>query len=120
MTLELKALYSSEVDLWSWEPASLADVYFLLELEIGEAGDKRKDLFYVTIATPEGLRANARGREIIASRALFVVSEYSLNVLKLAISERVAACESSTWQESCSKLQRHFRWEYEDYTVEEP
>jgi hypothetical protein len=118
MSLEIKDLSSSERDLFSWSPDEPADVYFLLDIEIGEKGDQRRDLFYVTVATPEGLRANARGRDVIARRAVLVLSEFSMRVLRATVAEIVASCEAPTWSESCAKLERYFTWEYEDYRVD--
>src|SRR5690606_2588619 len=55
--LELKSLGSSDIDLDTWSPAD-EDVFFVLDMEIGEKDDDRADLFYVTVATPEGLLKN--------------------------------------------------------------
>ena len=118
MRPKLKELYSSEVELFSWEPATPVDVYFLLELEIGDPGTDGKDLFYVTVATPEGLRAHAKG-PMIAERAVLVVSEFSLSALREHVATILQRCEAPTWPECSTKLQRYFRWEYEDYSQEE-
>lgn len=117
MRPEIKRLYSTEVELDEWEPDTLADVYFLAEMEIGEVDDERRDMFYVKVATPEGLRANATNA-VIADRGVLVVSAYSLPELREHLSKLLLRCEGSTWSDVAAKLQRYFVWEYEDYVEE--
>ena len=119
MKLEIKEISSSEIELSSWTAEASVDVFFTADIEIGEAGDERRDLFYVTVATPEALRARASdGAQVISERALIVVSEYTLKGLIEAISTIVSRCERSTWSDSVTALQRYFQYEYEDYQEE--
>lgn len=115
--LKVHDYYSPEVEVHSWAPESPDSVKFLLELEIGEAGDESKDLFQVVVATPEGLRAGA-GDGVIADRATIVVSEYSWIQVQRAVEQIVERCEAPTWEEAVLRLQRFFRWEYEDYVAD--
>lgn len=117
ITLKVNDYYSPDIEIHSWEPDSAEQVRFLLELEVGEAGDDRKDLFQVVVATPEGLRASATG-PIIADRATIVVSEYSWGQVRRTVEQIVERCQAPTWEESVLKLQRYFRWEYEEYVAE--
>lgn len=117
--LQIKSRHSPDVQLDVWEPDDLADVYFLLELEIGEEGKEGADLFQVVIATPEGLRRRGAARNgVIEKRATLVISELSWKTVHRAVADIVAACTAPTWNESVLKLQRYFRWEYEDYQRE--
>ena len=115
--LEIKNVSSPDVELWSDIPPA-NDVYFLLQLEIGEQGDDRKDLFQIMVATPEGLRARAKA-SVLADRATLVVSELDWNSLLQELGKIVQACNGCDWNDSVSKLQRYFRWEYEDYVKSE-
>ena len=117
ITLQVQDFYSPDVDVYSWEPDSVEQVFFLVELEIGEAGDKRSDLFQVIVATPEGLRAAAR-ELVVADRATIVVSEYSWAQVRRIIERIVERCQAPTWEESVLRLQRYFMWEYEDHVME--
>ena len=92
-------------------------VYFLLELEIGVVRDPRGDIFQVLIATPDGLRQNAT-REVITDRSTIIFAEFSLSILRKEIDTILKRCSGKSWEESVIKLQRYFRWEYEDYTSE--
>ena len=119
MKLEIKDISSSEVELSSWKAEASVDVFFTADIEIGEVSDERRDLFYVTVATPEALRMRASdGARVISERALLVVSEYTLKGLIEAISAIVSKCERSTWSDSVIALQRYFQYEYEDYKEE--
>lgn len=117
ITLKIHDLYSPDIDIYSWEPEKPEIVRFLLELEIGEGRDERRDLFQVVIATPEGLRFNATAM-VIAERATIVISSYSWVNVKRVIESIVSRCEAPTWEEAVINLQRYFRWEYEDYKHE--
>ena len=115
--LKVQDFYSPDIEVHSWEPEAPESVRFLLELEIGEAGDEKRDLFQVLVATPEGLRAAAR-EGVIADRATIVISDYSWLQIQHAVQGIVERCEAPTWEEAVLKLQRYFRWEYEDYVQE--
>lgn len=112
--LRASRYHSPDVALFAWEPTSLEEVFFLLEFEIGLDGDERRDLFEVVVATPEGLRAIA-GKNVIADRATLVISEYSWARVRQAVEEIIKRCQAPSWREAVMKLQRYFRWEYEDW-----
>ena len=116
--LEIKQWHSSDVDdLTRWRPATREEVYFPLELNIGERGDPASDIFDVLIATPEALRERARTL-VLAERAILLVGDYHWPEIERAIQEIVQHCAAPTWTEAVLRLQLYFRWEYEDYAVE--
>jgi hypothetical protein len=114
MELTIKSMMSPDVEIDAWEAESPRDVYFLLELEIGETHRDAADLFQVMVATPEGLREHARGN-IISERATLVLSEFSWPSLHRALQDILRKCQTTDWPQSCLRLQRYFRWEYEDF-----
>ena len=64
---------------------------------------------------PAILRATER--EIIIDRACLVVARYSWELLRTWLDDRTQECAGKDWGESTQKLQRYFRWEYEDYRL---
>ena len=117
ITLEVKHMVSPDVEIDDSEVEAEDSVCFLLELEIGEVGDPRRDVFQVMVATPEGLRRYATA-EIITNRSTIVFANFSWSGLRHEIRRTVNACSAASWPESMMKLQRFFRWEYEDYVQE--
>ena len=113
--------YSSpDIDIESWSPVPTEPVYFLLEFSVGVRGDPASDVFYVIVATPEGLRSRSVGGElVISARGTIVVSDYSWSATRSAVEAIIRDCASPTWVESVMKLQRFFHWEYEDYQLVE-
>ena len=103
-----------DVVVREWTPRAGAPVFFLLELEIGLVGDARADLFQVIVATPEGLRDHAT-RGVIVDRAALVFSDFSWPLLDFTVGQIMQKCRGEDWRECLVKLQRYFRWEYEDY-----
>jgi hypothetical protein len=116
--LEIKSLMSSDVDIATWQPESLEEVWFAIEMEIGLTGDDKADLFQTVVATPEGLRKHARD-ELISKRGTLVLSSYSPQILRKVLEEILSECSAENWNESVLKLQRYFFWEYEDYVQED-
>ncbi|KLN56938.1 Imm8 family immunity protein [Variovorax paradoxus] len=127
MRLEIRSLQGVDIDdLRTWHPASPADVYEMLELEIGEAGVPGAHIFQLLLATPEGLGAHHKGEMLkffsamqeraktFVTDALVVVDHYDWNEVRETLVRRVASCERSTWNESLECLRRKFFWEYED------
>lgn len=117
--LVLKSLSCDEIEsLKYWEPKSLSDVYLSLVLEIGFSGEIGVNIFYVTLATPEALRKNCNGFEIVKNRTL-VVSDYNYSLIQKMILEILDNCNRNGWDECCIELQKYFYWEFEHYQLEE-
>ncbi|QWF15643.1 Imm8 family immunity protein [Lysobacter capsici] len=128
MTLNLEILDLSCLDIddpSAWQPASPADVYLMVELEIGEAGVPGGHVFQLLVATPQGVRTHHQGRALQAFTsmrkrgttfdidALLVVDPYDWNWVHDTLRQRVKSCERSTWAESLDCLRTKFFWEYE-------
>lgn len=117
--IELKDIMSSDVrDFDSWQPR-LEDVYFPVEMSIGERGQIGADLFQCLIATPEDLR-KAREALVIENRALIVVSRYEWPAILKELVSIIASIKAVDWLDASQKLQRYFLWEYEDMEWHEP
>ncbi|HBQ20134.1 MAG: Imm8 family immunity protein [Sandaracinaceae bacterium] len=113
----IRSMSSPDVEIGVWEPESDADVCFLLQIEIGPAGEEGADVFDCMVATPEGLRKLERpGQPVIATRALLVFSSFSWTELFRVLDRLIASCEGHSWVETCDRLQRYFRWEYDEFT----
>ena len=120
IVLQIRSWSSPDVELQTWEPEELDAVQFLLELEIGAAASPGADVFSVLVATPEALRAHAPpGALVLRQRSTLVLGRYDWPELRAAVTQIVASCAGRDWQESVLRLQRHFRWEYEDYRMED-
>lgn len=117
--LEIKSLHSSDVELFAWLPDSNS-VWFPLQLEIGEAGDARSDVFDMMVATPEGMleKATPDARGVLSKRGLLVLRTFSWDTLRHTLDSIVRDCQAETWETSVLRLQRYFYWEYEDYSKE--
>jgi hypothetical protein len=114
--VEIKSLSSPDVEVDDWRPTSTEEVCFLLELEVGERGVDKRDLFQVMVATPEGLRKlTPSDGSVISDRALLVLSEFSWPLLHATLRRILDRCASRDWSETVLRLQRYFEWEYEDY-----
>lgn len=117
--IELKDIMSADVrDFESWSPL-LDDVYFAVEMSIGERGRIGAHLFQCLIATPEGLR-KAEEALVIENRALIVVSRYEWPEILKELESIIASIKAVDWLDASQKLQRYFLWEYEDMEWHEP
>ncbi|WP_375773343.1 immunity 8 family protein [Archangium gephyra] len=114
--LEIRSWSSPDVDFKAWRPDDRSDVFFLLEMEIGVAGEAGMDVFQVVVSTPEGLRARS-SKPVVRERATLILADYSWDLLRRTCVEIVARCAAASWEESVLRLQRYFMWEYEDYSV---
>ena len=115
--LTLVDMTSSNIDvsLSAWRPGSNEDVHITLDLEIGFSdGSNAAHMFYVALATPEGLKHRRKGVLLVLNRTL-VVATYDYDALTQTILDILSASTRDTWEQSCAVLQRYFHWEYEDY-----
>jgi hypothetical protein len=119
VVIEIKSLSSPDVEVDVWQPEPSDGVCFLLEAEIGERGDDRRDLFQIIVATPEGLRTlTPTEPPVLTDRATLVLTEFSWPALHRVLARIVRECAADDWSATVLRLQRYFRWEYEDYTVD--
>lgn len=118
--LEIRSIGSPDVEFDSWKPSTNEEIFFLIEIEIGETGVEGADLFQVVVATPEALRARSiTGKYTIRDRSTIVVSNYDWKKIKNALEAIIRSCESESWETSTLNLQRYFVWEYETYKIED-
>jgi Immunity protein 8 len=117
--LELRGISSPDVSPDEWVPIGNR-AYVLLQLEIGVVGESGGDTFDVIVATPDGL-SGARDDAIgaLAQRATIVVRRFSWETVYVILNDIIRRCESDAWDDSVLRLQRYFKWEYEDYVMEQ-
>jgi len=117
--LQLFSLSSIDVDLETWEPDSMDDIFISLDIEVGYSdGSPGTNMFYATLASEEGLRFknidNAAGMKIIPCNN----DSYDFALIKNEIIRLLDHCSKNSWDESCKELSKHLSWEYEDYQPE--
>lgn len=105
--------YDPDIDLKSWKPQSNADVYTLVEIEIGPENKGGGNLFYVKLATPEALIKHEKHPFLVKNRTI-VMTNYDFRAFKSLLIEIVDQCSRDSWEETCVALQRYFQWEYEE------
>ncbi|QQQ00765.1 Imm8 family immunity protein [Lysobacter enzymogenes] len=126
IVLKIRSCYSPDVDdLPGWVPASVDEVYYPLEMEIGEADRSGAHVFGLMIATPQGLAKHHRGRALQAFRnnqartpgmgrkALLVIDPYRWSAVRERIDQQVQDCQRESWEASLACLREAFFWEYE-------
>ena len=101
-------------DLAAWCPTWPEEVFIYVALEIGLSDKDGINLFYVTIATPEGLKMN-KGNKNSLPKKLFIIDQYNYNELLGKLNQCIASCNRDTWEDSCTALCKYFEWEYGDY-----
>jgi len=112
--LEITDFYSDAIDsVWEWVPKFQEEVYYDLEIEISEIGKPGGTLFYLLVATPEGLFANKRTN--LRDDACIIVKDYSWEKLMKILRKIIAECTCDSWDKSLLCLNRKFRWEYRDH-----
>lgn len=112
----IRSFFSSDVsDLVSWEPNTLASVYFPLELVIGIPDKDGGDIFEVLVATPEALRVHPELGRCFSGQHILIVMEYDWSMIYSKLEELVSACEGVSWYDIALSLAKTFHWEFEDY-----
>lgn len=117
---EIKSIFSSDVELDVWQPATDADVCFLVEMEIGEVGQAAADQFSVIFATPDGLKGFRAGEDVILDRGVIVLRRFSWDAVHGSLESILRGCKYADWVGVTDYLQRYFHWEYEDMNRSRP
>ncbi|MEM9193096.1 MAG: Imm8 family immunity protein [Myxococcota bacterium] len=117
---EIKNVAVSSNELHSniriWQPSSETDFAVTLILDIGPKRKRAADEFYLRLATPVGLAGLSESNGIISEGPLLVVRRYDFTVLWEWLQATVTKCNDESWLLCVQKLQRYFRWEWDDYT----
>jgi hypothetical protein len=117
--LELVSLSSTDVDLETWVPESIEDIFISLDIEVGYSdGSPGTNMFYATLTTKQGLLA----RKIHDTTALKIIQHpmtpFNFSFIKGEIISLLKRCSRNSWDESCQELNKYLSWEYEDYHPE--
>lgn len=123
MQLEIKSLFSSDlairynvIDVQKWKPNNIEDIYYGLEMEIGNREEESSNLFQTVVASPEGIRKHEKNlKNCLIGRRYFIVLFYNWKEIINEIQQIIDDCASDTWEESVVKLNRYFLWEYENH-----
>ena len=116
MRAELKRLHSPDVEnVASYVPDRGGDFGFLLQVMAGPQGSEGEESFDVFVCTPDWLRRNRSGTDIIIGRHNLIVFEYNYQRLHSFLSEYCSKCSGATWQDVAEQLSRLGKWEFEDY-----
>jgi hypothetical protein len=107
-------------EVWNWVPNDPEDVYYYMELTIGEDTSAGGDLFGLTVATPKALlkRMRTSGKQSQSGRHHLIVLDYSWDKVLHFINDVIDKCHGRDWEEIGLKLARHFKWEFEDYIAD--
>ena len=113
--LEITGYFSSDVnDLENWCPANDDDIFFPLEIYIGERGSVKSDLFTILICSPASLKKH--NVHLRPGRHMLIVIRYDWKEIRQKIKDLVFSCQATSWNQATIFLGRYFRWEYEDYS----
>jgi hypothetical protein len=99
-----------------YKPAT-ESVCYALALRIGPDDSSGGDFYYVTVATPEGLRELQPRSEGSTAGVPIILSDYSWQQVLTAVENRLAECADYGWPRVQDRLRAQFRWEYEDYRL---
>ncbi len=94
-------------NLETWAPATPAEVFFWVTLDIDVPGwHEPKRIYSLSVATPEAMAQRGNGR--FAGPGQFIKTQYSWDNVRTEIDRRLAACEATTPTEVHWKLAHHF------------
>jgi hypothetical protein len=104
----------------NWVPNDPEDVYYYMELTIGEDTRPGGDLFGLTVSTPKALlkRMRTLGPPSISGRHHLILLDYSWDKVLQFINDVIDQCQGNDWEDISTRLARHFSWEFEDYIAD--
>lgn len=111
---EVKNYWSPDIyDPWGWSPSDNS-VFYLLEMNIGIAGEKESDIYSVIIATPEGIMNLKKDRiRLPKLYKILLLNQYDWDTVRDTINEKLANIKPSDGQQAIDQLASIFYWEYE-------
>ncbi len=111
MKAEIKSWSSPDVELDKWSPERPEELFFLLELEIGPAGEVGADLFSLAVASPQAISGKPERR----SGRFLVVDKLDWPELRRRVAGIVSEASDTTWPRIAENLCEHFNYEFEEY-----
>lgn len=87
------------------------DIYLLVEMDIGIAGDNATNLFSVEVLSVEAMHYhNIKLRKNPKSKYI-VLSECSWENIEARLEENIRLCHGHSFDDCCEKLKHFFNWE---------
>lgn len=118
MQAELKYLHSPDIkNLESFKPKEIDNFSFLLQMIVGEKGNKGDESFDVIICTPKRLISNHKKNKVIFGLHYLIVFEYNYQTIYDRIKLFIDSVTGSTWDEIGVKIGMIGKWEFQDYTI---
>lgn len=119
MKVEAKTFDSIEIEdpLDYFRPADLTNFGTWIRVSIGSADSAAADDFQLFVCTPEWLSTYVENEKDCAvwGRHMLIVSEYSVERIKAAVTRLVSRCSGNDWATVAQKIARFAAWEFEDY-----
>jgi hypothetical protein len=113
---EIKRLHSPDVfDLCSYVPDDPDSFGLLLQVLVGPAGAEGEESFNVMVCTPRWFDAHLEATDIRSGRHHLFVKRYDHAALLRYVTDFVAQCNGTPWEEVALRISRLGMWEFEDY-----
>ncbi|WP_342549363.1 Imm8 family immunity protein [Paenibacillus sp. FSL P2-0089] len=81
---------------------------------IAEEDDMGSDCFHFQVLTPELVLNSLRENKILSGRGIFIVQDYSEELLVSEINKILQDCIRPTWDEAAIAINRYLNWEYDN------
>jgi hypothetical protein len=117
MRAKVKDWFSPDVpEVCKWQPQSLDDLHYYLEMTIGPDNEPGGQLFGLMVVSPHAWRArpsSSRLNRLLEDRRHLFLTEYSWQAVLDYVNKVLDICQDETWPEVARKLSQYFYWEYE-------
>jgi len=115
---EVKSFWSPDIrnyNPWAWEPDD-NEVFYLLEMKIGFAGEEASDVYSIIVATPEGiLEKFSKRKHFDETYKIIIQKEYSWKNIVSHINYLISTIDTLYEYEAYSCLRDYFHWEHANY-----
>ncbi|MFC6651477.1 Imm8 family immunity protein [Paenibacillus rhizoplanae] len=81
---------------------------------IAEENDIGSDCFHFQVLTPEFVLNSLCENKILNGRGIFIVQNYSEELLVTEINKILQDCIRPTWDEAAIAINRYLSWEYDN------
>ena len=103
-------------NLRTFDPEDPTHFAISLDLNIGIKSQKGSEYFSIKIATPSALEKMKATKGVIAEGPILIVEKFDYDQIWEWMVSKVTSCSGDNWEQCVQNLQRHFEWEYEDYS----
>lgn len=115
MNLEIKDIWSSDVDLFGFAPGKDDSYCFIVQVNIGPDDEDRSDTFQFLVVSLQWLIEKVNFEGAAWASKMLVVRQFSVDLVQESIVRLFEGIVGDNWEDAAARIGEQLKWEFCEY-----